>query len=144
MFNRKWNDNSLMYVNPLDRNPRKTHQFLEDYRMRIDFPPVNVEKKERFFKVFMAAPGLEKKDFNVQVEDGQLIVSAEKKKVKEETTKSYVHQEYDFHSFRRSFVLPDNVDTDKINAFYINGILTIKIPYLKTEVKKGGTLVPVG
>lgn len=122
---------------------RFIHRDLErDWRMKIDFPPVNMKKKADAFEVTLAAPGMKKDEFELKVEENRLIVTGEHKTTTEEKTDEYVHQEYDFHSFKRIIPLPKDVEKDAIEAVYEEGILTVKIPYAKT--KEPVKLISVG
>lgn len=95
-------------------------------------PSVNVSETDKEFKIELAAPGLEKKDFKVSIEKGILTISSEKETEKTEEKKNYWKKEFSYNQFSRSFQLPDNSVTDKIDAKYDNGILTIALP--KKEV----------
>ncbi len=107
---------------------------------RFDFanrvPSVNITENEKEFKIEMAAPGLERKDFKVEVEDGMLCISSEKKEESKEEKKNYTRREYSYNSFSRSFTLPDNSSPDKINAKYENGVLHISLPKKEVTVSK--------
>ena len=96
-------------------------------------PDVNVIENHEDFRIELAAPGLERKDFKVEVQDGVLSVSAEKEEEKKEEDKNFRRREFSFSSFSRSFVLPDNLMADRIDAKYENGILKLTLP--KQEVK---------
>jgi len=95
-------------------------------------PSVNVSETDKEFKIELAAPGLEKKDFKVSVDKGVLTISSEKQTEKTEEKKNYWKKEFSYNQFSRSFQLPDNTITDKIDAKYDNGILSIALP--KKEV----------
>lgn len=91
-------------------------------------PAANIKETPDEFIVELAVPGLKKEDFNVQVEDNILRISASKQS---ETTdeKTTVHRrEFSFHSFERSFRLPKSADGDKITASYTDGVLHLNIP----------------
>jgi HSP20 family protein len=99
-------------------------------------PAVNIRETKDAFEVEMAAPGMTKKDFTVELEDNQLTITAEKKlqaEGKEEDR--YTRREFSYHSFERSFTLPKEVvDGDKIKAKYEDGMLQLAIPK-KEEAK---------
>ncbi|MDW8331876.1 MAG: Hsp20/alpha crystallin family protein [Cyclobacteriaceae bacterium] len=99
-------------------------------RMQV-VPAVNVLEKDKAFEIEVAAPGLEKKDFNITVDNGVLTISCEKETEKEDKDKNYTRREYSYTNFARSFTLPDSVKGDDISAKYDNGILRITLP--KTE-----------
>lgn len=101
----------------------------------MNVPAVNVNETDKEFALTIAAPGLEKKDFKVDAYDDMLTISAEKEKEdKEEKSSRFNRREYNYTSWSRSFKLPENCDTGKINAEYKNGELKIVIP--KMEVKE--------
>jgi HSP20 family protein len=95
-------------------------------RMQV-VPAVNVKELDKEFEIEMAAPGLNKKDFNIQIEKGVMTIFNEKKEEKEEKEDQYTRKEFSYSSFTRSFNLPENVNPDKIDATYEDGILRIMI-----------------
>jgi HSP20 family protein len=105
-----------------------------DFANRV--PSVNITENEEEFKIEMAAPGLERKDFKVEVENGVLCISSEKEEESKEEKKNYTRREYSYNSFSRSFTLPDNSLHDKINAKYENGVLNITLPKKEVTVSK--------
>lgn len=101
----------------------------------MNSPAVNVSETDKEFKLNIAAPGLEKKDFKVDAYDEMLTISAEHEtEKKEEKNGRFNRREYNYSSWSRSFTLPENCDTGKIDAEYKNGELKILIP--KIEVKE--------
>ena len=101
----------------------------------MNVPAVNVSETEKEFKLCIAAPGLEKKDFKVEAFDEMLTISAEHEtEKKEEKIGRFNRREYNYSSWNRSFTLPENCDAGKIDAAYNNGELKILIP--KIEVKE--------
>ena len=98
-------------------------------------PSVNIKENADEFIVEVAAPGFEKNDFNVEVENDTLSISSEKRIENEEKEDERItKREFSYQSFRRSFTLPVLVDSDKISAKYEKGILNIVIPK-KEEAK---------
>lgn len=91
-------------------------------------PKVDISENETSFELHVAAPGLSKEDFKIELNDGQLTVSGERKFTAEKKDKKFHSVETQYGSFVRSFSLPDNVDVQKINAKYNNGILELTIP----------------
>ena len=105
-------------------------------RLGINVPTANVTETPKEYKVELAAPGLDRKDFKVEIDDGTLTISAGKEEEKNEKGGGYSRREYSFNSFSRSFALPDNVRDSSIDAKYENGVLRIVIPKEKeTPVK---------
>lgn len=98
-------------------------------------PSVNIKESSEDFEVEVAAPGLSKDDFKIELNHNQLTVSSEKK-VENETKKGqqFNKREFSYQSFSRTFTLPNIVDSDKITARYDNGILHIAMPK-KEEAK---------
>ncbi len=102
----------------------------------LKVPLANVTETKNEFRVDLSAPGLKKEDFKVDVEDGTLTISSEKKEEKEENKENYKRREFSYNSFSRTFELPENVLEDKINAKYDNGMLHISIPKKETGSSK--------
>lgn len=101
-------------------------------------PSVNVKENGDSFIVEVAASGMDKNDFKIDVEDDVLTISAEKKQEKKDETEKYTRREFSYNSFSRSFTLPENVNGDQIKASYENGMLVIKLPKKEVaDVKKG-------
>ena len=100
-------------------------------------PAVNVAENKDSFRIEVAAPGLSKDDFKINVENDVLTISSVKQEEKEENTEKYFRKEFNYESFSRSFTLTDLVEADKITATYKDGILNVLVP--KKEVK----VVPV-
>ena len=104
-------------------------------------PKVDVVEKETAFELHVAAPGMHKEDFKVEVKDNLLTVSGERKLVNESDGKNFRSVETQYGSFSRSWTLPENVDAAKINAAYNNGILELTLPKdEKKEVKQSITV----
>ncbi|MFZ5972459.1 MAG: Hsp20/alpha crystallin family protein [Bacteroidota bacterium] len=101
-----------------------------------EVPAVNVVENEKDFEIQMAAPGLTKKDFNITIENGILSILVEKETKDEEKDKNYTRKEYSYTNFVRSFSLPENVKTDKVDARYEEGVLKLLLPKaVETKVK---------
>ncbi len=98
-------------------------------------PAVNIKENTDDFIVEVAAPGFEKNEFNIELENNLLTVSSDKK-TEEETNEHefFSKKEFSYQSFTRSFRLPKMVEREKITATYKQGILTITIPK-REEVK---------
>lgn len=92
-----------------------------------------VEEKEKFL-VKAELPGLNKEDIKLNIEDGKLSITGERKFENEVKDKNYHRIERSYGKFFRSFILPRNVDSEKISANFENGLLTVTIP--KSEIAK--------
>ena len=105
-------------------------------RPGISTPAVNVKETDDEFMIEVAAPGLDKKDFKVDVDNNVLSISSEKEfKDEEKQDSRYMRREFGYASFSRSFSLPEAVDAEKIKAKHKDGILMITIPK-KEEAKR--------
>jgi HSP20 family protein len=105
--------------------------------MTASVPTVNIREKDDRYEVEMAAPGMNKNDFNIELDGNLLTISAEKNEKRNEKNdkEKYICREYSYQSFQRSFTLPkDVVDIDKIKAHYEDGVLQLSIP--KKEITK--------
>ena len=100
-------------------------------------PAVNIKETADSFEVEMAAPGMEKNDFKIELDGNTLTISSEKKAHSEQgENENYSRKEFSYQSFFRTFHLAkDVVDADKIAARYENGLLRLHIPK-KEEVKQ--------
>jgi len=97
-------------------------------------PAIDVKEDENGYTVEAELPGLNEKDLEVKVEGNLLTLSSKKSEEKEEKKKNYLMRERRSYSFSRSFVLPKDVNADKIEAEFKNGLLTLAIP--KSEKAK--------
>ena len=98
-------------------------------------PAVNITENKEQYDVSMAAPGLKKEDFKIDVNANMLSISAEKEEKKEENEGKTTRKEYNYSSFSRSFTLPVDVASDSITASYTDGVLKLVLPK-KEEAKK--------
>jgi HSP20 family protein len=100
-------------------------------------PSVNVVESPEAFRLELAAPGMNKEDFDVKIEKDLLTITAEKQTKTEEGAEKekYVRREFHYTKFKRSFQLSDNVDATKVEARYENGILHLTVPK-KEEAKE--------
>lgn len=113
-------------------------------RLGVNVPSVNVSETPKEFKIEMAAPGLERKDFNIEVENHSLCISAEKEEtVEEKKEDEFTRREYSFNSFSRSFTLPENVKENEIDAKYDNGVLKVVVPKVKESAVKATRKIAV-
>ncbi len=97
-------------------------------------PAVNISEDDKEFRIEVAAPGVEKGKFKVNVEKNILEISAEKEDKKDTSNKKYIRKEFSYSQFSRTFSLPNYVDADHIKATQKDGVLVVEIPK-KEEVK---------
>ena len=99
-------------------------------------PSVNIYETDGEFHVEMAAPGMSKNDFSIELDNNTLTISSQKTSEKKDSDdKNYQRKEFSFQSFMRTFHLPDSAEAEKINAKYADGILKLVIPK-KEEAKR--------
>lgn len=101
-------------------------------------PAINVIESEKEYKVELAAPGMTKEDFHVQLaDDNTLTISMEKKNENEnkDDSKKYLRREFSYSKFEQAMVIPDDVEKEKINASVNDGVLTIDLPKKTNEEK---------
>lgn len=106
-----------------------------DNQTGVNIPAVNVVETPDEFRIEVAAPGLDKKDFKIDLDNRLLTISSEKEVKNEEKDEKFMRREFSYSSFSRSFSLPESVEADKIKANHKEGILTIAIPK-KEEAKQ--------
>ncbi|OFY85189.1 MAG: hypothetical protein A3F72_05265 [Bacteroidetes bacterium RIFCSPLOWO2_12_FULL_35_15] len=99
-------------------------------------PSVNIIENPSDFKVELAAPGMDRKDFKIEIDNNSLTISGEKKEERKEDKENYRRREFSYNAFNRSFDLPENVIADKIDAKYENGILHLSLPKKEVTVLK--------
>ena len=100
----------------------------------LTIPAVNISEKQDRYEISLAAPGMKKDDFDIDVEGNMLTISAETEQQKEEKEQKHTRREFNYTSFSRSFTLPEGVVRDRIDATYENGLLRLVLP--KTEEAK--------
>lgn len=96
-------------------------------RMITRVPAVNISETENNYHIELAAPGLKKEDFKLNLERNNLSISVEQTTDQQDNQKNYNKKEYSYTSFVRSFTLPDSADDSSIAASYNDGILRIDI-----------------
>jgi len=121
--------------------------FFDDFMMRDLFgwdnwsnegsslPKVNIVETNDEFRVEMAAPGMKKDDFHIELDNDMLTIHSELSSENNDENTSFTRREFSYQSFKRSFYLPNTVEADKIKARYKDGILSLEIPK-KEEAKR--------
>ena len=110
-FNTNWNFDIPTYSNSL--------------------PAVNIKENDKEFSLQIASPGLNKEDFQVSFEENVLSIEVVKKDDVKKNNTDFTRFEFDYNSFKRSFTIPESVETSKIEALYLNGVLNINLPKKK-------------
>ena len=128
-----------MYNNDQNWLPTFFNDFFDnDWMMKTNAtaPAINVVESDKDYKVGVAAPGMKKEDFNIHLGDNnELIITMEQKNENKEEHKKYLRREFAYSKFQQSFVLPDNIEKEKISASVNDGILTIELPKQAPEEK---------
>lgn len=119
-----------------------TPNFFNDEYLRTS-PLVNIKDTDGNYLIEMAAPGFDKEDFSLKVEDNILTISASQKEEHESENEKYTRKEFHYQTFARSFTLPKKVDSTKIVAAYENGILKITLPKPEEEKAKGAVEIKI-
>jgi len=106
-----------------------TNDFFNDqfWSRKIEEPALNIKESNDEYQIELAAPGYSKKDFEVNIDNGCLNISAKKTDTKEEKGETYSRKEFSYDSFQRSLQLPESVIDEKIKAKYENGILKFNL-----------------
>jgi HSP20 family protein len=97
-------------------------------------PPMDLVEAEDHFVLKADLPGLSESDVNIEVQDGTLTISGERKAEHEQREKGWYRIERSFGSFNRSLTLPDGLDPERIEASFSEGVLEVRIP--KPEERK--------
>ena len=120
---------------------------LLDLGSTVIIPEANIIENGKNYKIELAAPGLERKDFKVEIQDNILKISSEKEDEYEEERNDeknyFCRKEFSYNSFTRSFTLPENLITDKIDAKYENGILHVTLPKKEVTLSKPAKQIKV-
>lgn len=114
-------------------------------RLGATLPSVNLIENDQNFRIELAAPGMKKDDFKIELQNGILTIAAEKKEEKEEKDKegNYLRREFRYSSFKRSFNMPDSIKEDDIKARYNDGILTIDLAKIAEKMEKNKKMIEI-
>jgi HSP20 family protein len=99
-------------------------------------PAVDISEDENHYEIHVSVPGMKKSDFNLEVTDGRLTISGERKMEEKKEGKNFHSLETHYGSFSRSFYLPENVKEDGIAAVYEDGLLKVNLPKEEKKVNK--------
>lgn len=110
-----------------------------------NLPSVNLKETDTKLEVELAAPGMKRDDFKVEIDNNILLISSEKEEETEEVRKkeNYVRKEFNYQSFCRTFSLPETVDENKIEASYKDGILHVAIAKKESAKRKTLKSIPI-
>ncbi|THD65744.1 Hsp20/alpha crystallin family protein [Robertkochia marina] len=143
-------------MNLIRRNPGTLPSLLDEFfkpdwfggmeGMNANVPAVNISESETGFELEVAAPGMKKEDFNIEVDNNVMTISNEhtSETSEENKEKNFSRREFFYSSFRRSFNLPETVNTEKIKASYKDGILSVEIPKKEEALPKPKRMIQIG
>ncbi|MBL7472665.1 Hsp20/alpha crystallin family protein [Robertkochia sediminum] len=143
-------------MNLIRRNPNALPSLLDEFfkpdwfggleGMNANVPAVNIVENETGFELELAAPGMKKEDFNIEVDNHVLTISNEQKTETSEVdkAKNYSRREFYYSAFRRAFNLPKTVNSEAISATYTDGILKIGIPKKEEALPKPKRMIEIG
>jgi HSP20 family protein len=136
-----------MSLLPLSKQIKRSSPMFDDFFMpwnewfdagftgrTMNVPAVNITENKKEFILSVAAPGLKKDDFMIDIDGNMLTISSEKEETSEDKDKKFTRKEYSYQSFSRSFTIPDEINTENIEAKYEDGVLKISLPR-KVEAK---------
>ena len=137
---------ALVKYNPANYSPVSFRNFVDRF-FNDDFynegtassrfaPKVDISETDQQFEIDFYIPGVNKDQVNIDLNEGRLTVSGERKFEKENTGKNYRSVESSFGSFTRSFQLPDNIDQEAVSASFKNGVLSITMPKDEKKIAK--------
>lgn len=112
---------------------------------RSTIPAVNLKENDKNYEIEVAAPGMNREDFKINLDNHRLVISSEHEEESKEEKDEYERREFSYRSFQRSFTIPEDlIDADKIDAKYKDGILHITLPKLKVSKPKQTRNIKVG
>ena len=116
-------------------------------RMKATAPAINVKETDKAYTVELAAPGLKKEDFEINIDnDGNLHIKMENKGERKEEDKKehYLRREFAYSRYEQTLLLPDDVKKDSISARVDNGVLTVDLPKAEQAAKPAGRKIEIG
>lgn len=120
---------SSIFSDPFFATPRKL------WKSSSALPKINVRETEQEYMVEAAVPGYSKDQIRIYVEDGRLHIDSEVSSSQENEDKGYIFKELSSRSFSRSIPFPTKINEEKIEARLDDGMLVVKVPKMKTELK---------
>ncbi len=120
---------------PFGRRILDVEPFLRRELLGKAVPAVDISEKERSFELTAELPGMDEKDIEIKLSNGNLVIKGEKKEEREEKRQDYYLSERHYGSFERMFNLPQGVDPENIEARFSKGVLTINMPKKPEAIK---------
>lgn len=103
-------------------------EFMSNFNSGMTLPAVNIKETAEEYLIELAIPGMNKSDFNIDVDNKVLSISSEVETKNEDTNENYTRREFGYSSFKRTFTLPETVEEEKVMATYEDGILCVHLP----------------
>ncbi|GMN07254.1 Hsp20/alpha crystallin family protein [Croceitalea sp. MTPC5] len=107
-------------------------------------PAVNIVERDEDFTLEFAVPGYKKEDFNIELDNDILTVSSEISTEDKSTNDNFTRREFSYSTFKRSFTLPETIDSGKVNAKYEDGLLKLTLPKREEALPKPKRLIEIG
>jgi HSP20 family protein len=107
-------------------------------------PAVNIRENEKDYELELAVPGMKKEDFNVEVDNNVLTISADVNSENAVEEDNFTRKEFSYSSFKRAFTLPETIDEDQIKASYEDGVLKFALPKKKEALPKPKRMISIG
>ena len=127
----------LRTYRPTTRNAELLDRFFQDEKQDCNqffaVPPANIVENQEDYRIEISAPGFEKSDFHIELDEDLLTITLDKED--EEKDSAYVMREFNFNRFKRSFRVSEKIDKGSIEASYKNGILEVVLPIRKKKKK---------
>ena len=117
--------------------------FLSNFNTGMTLPAVNIKENADEYFLEIAVPGMNKSDFNIDVENKVLSISSEKSEEQIDNQDNYTRREFGYSSFKRTFTLPESIESDNIKAKYEDGILTVHLPKREEAKEKPAKKIEV-
>lgn len=127
----------------IQSNPFWTKRFSMIPSLGINIPSANVRETDLGYQIDLAAPGLNKKDFKIELDNDILTISVEKENEEKKKENGFAKKEYSYNMFSRSFIIPENTMPARIDAKYEDGVLKIKLPKAKVSTVSSKREIPV-
>ena len=129
------NKNEMWFPTLLDNLFFASPEFARHNYETFSKPAVNIIENLPSFVVELAAPGIAKEDFTIEVEEDTLKIATKKaeEKTGDTSESSYKRREFNYKNFERSFILPENINTEDIQANYENGVLRVTLPKMEEQ-----------
>ncbi len=142
----------LKFKNDRLNTPSLFSSFMDDFfqmdlpampRVSAGIPPVNVKETAEAFQLELAVPGLYKDNVEINLDGNLLTISGKHEEKTTDEKDKYTRREYNLNSFSRTFTLPENIDSEKINADLKDGILLVNLPKKEEAKQKGPKSIKV-